>query len=393
MPMRFRKSIKLAPGIRMNLSGSGVGWTLGPRGASVGIGKRGARLNTSFMGFSSSQKLSGPSRSTRSVPTKPASKVVSVTCSLHDDGSLTFHDTEGNDLPEHMIEAAKKQNKDAILAVIQRKCDEINGNIEALGAIHLDTPGCTSRPVFVEVPFEEPEPATPSLLKPSLLDRLFKKRMLRLEEQNAKIQTNFAVYYSDWSNERANHIQLEQERKRLISEGIYTSTSDMETWLEYNLQDIQWPRETAISLELLEGGQLVLLDVDLPEIEDMPSSTASVPSRGLKLSVKAMSTPAVQKLYMAHVHAVAFRIIGETFAALPNATTVVLSGYSQRPDKATGRITDEYLFSVRVNRTTWGDIDFGRLADIDVVEALARFDLRRQISKTGIFKAIEPFPK
>ncbi|MCT8959858.1 DUF4236 domain-containing protein [Pseudomonas veronii] len=391
MAMRFRKSIKLAPGIRMNLSGAGVGWTLGPRGASVGIGKRGARLNTSFMGISSSQKLSGPSRSTKPAATKPASTFVSVTCSLHDDGSLTFQDAAGNDLPEHVIEAVKKQNKDAILAVIQRKCDEINGNIDALGTIHLDTPNCTSRPVFVEVPFGEPEPVAPAPLKPSLLDRLFKKRMLRLEARNAEIQKNFAAYYDDWSNNRGNHTQLERDRKLLINEGIYTNTSDMEAWLEDNLQDIQWPRETAISLELLEDGQLVLLDVDLPEIEDMPSSTASVPSRGLKLSVKAMSTTAVQKLYMAHVHAVAFRIIGETFAALPKATTVVLSGYSQRPGKATGRITDEYLFSVRVNRTTWGDIDFGRLADIDVVEALARFDLRRQMSKTGIFKAIDPF--
>ncbi|MFD2883391.1 DUF4236 domain-containing protein [Pseudomonas lini] len=58
MPVRFRKSIKLAPGIRMNLSGSGVGWTLGPRGSSIGISKRGTRLNSSFMGFSSSQKNS-----------------------------------------------------------------------------------------------------------------------------------------------------------------------------------------------------------------------------------------------------------------------------------------------------------------------------------------------
>ncbi|NWE47966.1 DUF4236 domain-containing protein [Pseudomonas gingeri] len=391
MAMRFRKSIKLAPGIRMNLSGAGVGWTLGPRGASVGIGKRGARLNTSFMGISSSQKLSGPSRNPKPAATKPASTLISVTCSLHDDGSLTFQDAAGNDLPEHVIEAVKKQNKDAILSVIQRKCDEINGNIEALGTIHLDTPNSTYRPMFVEVPFEEPEPGAPKRLKPSLLDRLFKKRMLRLEAQNTEIQKNFTAYYDDWLTNRANHIQLEQDRKVLINEGIYTSTSDMEVWLEDNLQDIQWPRETAISLELLEDGQLVLLDVDLPEIEDMPTSTASVSSRGLKLSVKAMSATAVQKLYMAHVHAVAFRIIGETFAALPKATTVVISGYSQRPNKATGSVSDEYLFSVRVTKTAWEDIDFGRLADIDVVEALARFDLRRKMSKTGIFKGIEPF--
>ncbi|MDH1732312.1 DUF4236 domain-containing protein [Pseudomonas chengduensis] len=393
MAVRFRKSIKLAPGVRMNISGSGLGWTLGPRGASIGIGKRGARLNTSFMGFSSSQKLSGPSKKARPTPHKNQSTLVSLTCALHDDGTLTFQDADGNDLPEHVIEAAKKQNKEQILGMIQRKCDEINSSVEALGAIHLDTPSCTSRPAFIEVPFGEPEPAPPLPHKPNLLDRLFKKRMQRLTVKNAEAQANFAANHSMWINQRKQHLQQEQERRRLIEEGIYTSTFDMEAWLEYNLQDICWPRETDVSLEVLDDGKHVALDVDLPEIEDMPTATANVPSRGLKLSVKALSATAIQKLYMAHVHAIAFRIIGETFAALPKATQVTLSGYSQRPDKATGRITDEYLFSVRVGRGAWSDIDFGRLADVDVVEALARFDLRRQMTKTGVFKPIEPFSR
>jgi len=391
MAMRFRKSIKLAPGVRMNISGSGVGWTLGPRGASVGIGKRGARLNTSFMGFSSSQKLSGPSRPARPAQPKSQSTLVSLTCALHDDGTLTFHDADGNDLPEHVIEAAKKQNREHILGMIQRKCDDINGNIAALGTIHLDTPSCTSRPVYVEATFSEPEPAPPRPRKPNLLDRLFKKRMQRLEASNAEAYAQFTSSHNAWSGQRTGHLRDEQERQRLIEEGIYNSTSDMEAWLEYTLQDICWPRETDISLELLDGGDCVVLDVDLPEIEDIPTATASVPSRGLKLSVKELSATAIQKLYMSHIHAIAFRIIGETFAALPKATKVVLSGYSQRPDKTTGRITDEYLFSVRVDRGAWSDIDFGRLANIDVVEALTRFDLRRQMTKTGIFKAIEPF--
>jgi hypothetical protein len=104
-----------------------------------------------------------------------------------------------------------------------------------------------------------------------------------------------------------------------------------------------------------------------------------------------MSPTAIQKLYMAHIHGVAFRIIGETFAALPLANTVILSGYSQRPNKATGRVGDEYLLSVRVTRSEWMKIAFDQLAHIDVVASLEQFELRRQMSKTGIFKSIEPF--
>ncbi|MGY0407911.1 MAG: DUF4236 domain-containing protein [Polaribacter sp.] len=42
--MRYR--IKLAPDLNINLSKSRISTTLGPKGASVNIGKTGAYLNT-----------------------------------------------------------------------------------------------------------------------------------------------------------------------------------------------------------------------------------------------------------------------------------------------------------------------------------------------------------
>jgi len=104
------------------------------------------------------------------------------------------------------------------------------------------------------------------------------------------------------------------------------------------LQDIAWPKETLVAFEIPTQG-IMTIDVDLPEVEDMPDKTAMVPQRGFKLSVKEMGPTQVQRLYMRHVHA----------------------------------------------------IDFGNLGQIDVVEAFARFDLRRDMSKTGVFKPIEPF--
>ena len=41
MGLRFRKSIKIAPGIRVNLSKSGVSVSAGKRGATVNVGKGG----------------------------------------------------------------------------------------------------------------------------------------------------------------------------------------------------------------------------------------------------------------------------------------------------------------------------------------------------------------
>jgi len=50
MGLRFRKSIKIAPGVRLNLSKSGVSTTVGARGASVNIGKSGTYLNAGIPG-------------------------------------------------------------------------------------------------------------------------------------------------------------------------------------------------------------------------------------------------------------------------------------------------------------------------------------------------------
>ena len=78
------------------------------------------------------------------------------------------------------------------------------------------------------------------------------------------------------------------------------------------------------------------------------------------------------------------------FACAPSVETVVLSGFTQITNAATGRVEDHYLYSVKVSRDAWGAIHFGNLEAVDPVEALAVFDLRRDMTKTGIFRAIEP---
>ena len=70
---------------------------------------------------------------------------------------------------------------------------------------------------------------------------------------------------------------------------------------------------------------------------------------------------------------------------------VVGSGYSQRLDRATGTIADEYLISVSVDRAGWSRIDFSVLDRVDPVETLSRFNLRRRMTRTGMFTSIEPF--
>lgn len=395
MALRFRRSIKLAPGIRMNLSGSGASWTLGPRGASIGVGKRGTFLNTGIpgTGLSSRTRLSSGSPAPRPQQARLAAapsqtQNVSLRVSVSDEGEVTATDMSGAPATEQLLALAKTQAKGEIRGLLGDCCTKINGQIEALERLHESTPSPHKKPTFQAPEYPHPQPTPPSPLKAKWWAMPGKRR--RIAEANARAMAEHQQEVLEWNGAKRLFAGEMKQLRQLIEVDIYRDQAAMESFLEMALQDVEWPRETNVDFDLLDQGRLACLDVDLPEIEDMPKRTASVPQRGMRLSIKELSPTKVQRMYAAHVHGVAFLLIGETFAALPLVQQVVLSGYSQRRSATTGQTNDEYLLSVRVRRDEWSRIDFEQLQAIDVVDALAQFEMRRTMSKTGIFKAVEP---
>lgn len=61
MGFRLRKSIKIAPGVKLNLSKSGISTTIGKRGASINVGKKGTYSNIGVpgTGISMRNKIGG----------------------------------------------------------------------------------------------------------------------------------------------------------------------------------------------------------------------------------------------------------------------------------------------------------------------------------------------
>lgn len=72
--MRFQKRIKIAPGVKLNVSTKGVSTTVGTRGASVNIGKKGTYVNTGIPGTGLSQrtKISGGKKAAPRVDPAPS---------------------------------------------------------------------------------------------------------------------------------------------------------------------------------------------------------------------------------------------------------------------------------------------------------------------------------
>ena len=389
MTLRFRKSIKLAPGIRWNISGSGSSWTFGPRGATVNVGKRGTFLNTGIPGTGLSSRSQLGNSQSRAAGSSAGSVTTPLTVGIKDDGTLYFQDKEGNPVADNVVETAKKQNRAAIQGLIERKCEEINSQVEGLGQIHWETPDCNTRPKFEEPDFEVDAPTAPTFKNPGFFDRIFKSRLKRIAASNDAIRLSYERSLEKWEQEKAAFEVAVAHKRDFVQRLIYTDTAAMEQYLEGRLQEIAWPRETSISFDIRDNGLKLYCDVDLPELEEMPRYTASVPSRGLKLSIEEFSQTKLQKLYSEHIHGVVFRIAGEIFAALPVLEHLTISAYSQRRSKVTGVLADEYLISVRIDRSRWKQIDFNTLKSIDVTVALERFELRRTMSKSGVFTAVE----
>lgn len=80
MSFRFRKSVKIAPGIRVNFSKSGISTSIGKRGATVNLSKRGTRITAGLPGTGiSASKLYPSKKRTQTYTPKTYSKAEWIT--------------------------------------------------------------------------------------------------------------------------------------------------------------------------------------------------------------------------------------------------------------------------------------------------------------------------
>lgn len=399
MGLRFRRSIRLGRGVRLNLGRSGPSLSIGGRGASVNIGPRGTFGNLGIPGSGVSYRTrldgsgrggSGRPRTGRATSTAPA-RDMNVQLALRDDGEVLITDQQGQALDNKLRRALLEQQGDFIQQWLTDHASEVNNEIAALENLHLDTPPPDRPVVFTPRQFDQPYPEKPKDKPLGLLGRLFPWVRYRIDNENRTAQRAVAAARQVWVRERNTHEKAEAERKNLIEKHRQGGPKGAQLYLEQRFAEIDWPRDTEVDVEMSNDGSIVFLDIDLPEIEMLPAQEASVAARGIRLNYRKLSDTRRRKLYMAHIHGIGFRLIGEVFQGLPRVNTVVCSGYSQRTDLATGQRRDEYLYSVRVSRNAWTRVDFKRLSEVNVVAALDAFELRRQMTKTGIFKPIEPF--
>lgn len=357
MGLRFRKSIKIAPGVRMNVGKKGVG---------VSVGTRGLRHTI---------HSSGRSTSTVGLPGT----------------GLSYSTSRSYKTPAHQQRnaLAKREREKAKLAeqeYAKLQVELYENRIDRMRSIHQESDDSIDWKAIYhqEAPFEDDmigpneEYARSQLesYKPNWIDRLFNresKRRQRLEEDIRAAAETDRTCYEEWREAK------ELARRVLIGEA--------DTY--YDVIESFQPFD-----DLLEFGSGFECNVASPEIvqvafdvnaqEAIPTRVYTLTKTG-KLSEKAMTKTAYYDLYQDYVCGAALRIAREVFALLP-VQVVYVQAYEKQLNTSTGHEEDVLILTVQYERQILEQLNMSR---VDPSDALEQFKHRMNFRKTKGFAPVE----
>ena len=163
--------------------------------------------------------------------------------------------------------------------------------------------------------------------------------------------------------------------EQIVSECIESWISSCELPVEINV-DYEWHLNEHV----------MYLDVDLPEIEDIPEDEiVKLASGNLKEKKKTQAT--LKQEYVNLVFGLAIFIVANVFNVSPALHRIVISGYTQRRDKA-GEINDEYVYSIKFTRDIFEN---SVLCNVNPQDFCMRFENRSNVTSSMLMKKIEPY--
>lgn len=401
MGIRFRKSIKIAPGVRLSATTRGLGLRVGPRGAGLSITPSGSRVSAGIPGTGLywSERLGGsrrrsPSRSGgsgRSSTAAPQVHELELLIRVDDEtGDVTLLDAQTEmPLDAATLRTVKRQQGSELTARLEAMADGINETREHLTQLHYGMPPPVP-PLFTATRYDEPVPAREGRPPKTFMHNIWPPAARRRE---ATINARDAAYMEavrEWKERRIAHDGEQERCRHRIEAARNGDLASMEVVMTEMLQGLEWPHETLVAWEFRSPHQL-MLDVDFPEVEMLPARRASVPARGLKISLRKLAAKDLDALYAQHVHSIGMRLAAYCFSQFPTLDNLTLSGFSQRVDKGTGHENDDYLYSVRIPRQPWELLNFAATQAIDAYAGLGEFEIRRNVLASWKMKAIEPF--
>ncbi|MDD7805766.1 MAG: hypothetical protein PUP46_09470 [Endozoicomonas sp. (ex Botrylloides leachii)] len=302
---------------------------------------------------------------------------------------LLIEDDAGQSLPPEQEWRVRQNHRDDMLSLLNDFASCLNSELQRVLNIHLLTPLPTQELAddCLFTPLNERAPTEPVYQQKTWVDTLLPWRANKINATNNALTDQFLHQKKAWQKKVSQH---REDYLKFWNNRLSTSQS-MEEFLYRLLSKTTADIGVETKLSVDKAASIVWIDVHFPEMKMLPGLEYKVLDKELRLTCKSLSPTKKRQYYMQQVHSIGFRLIGEVFSALPGLKQVVFSGYGRRLNPATAHLQKDYLYSVRVDREQWEGINFQLLPELLLTEVMAGFDLRRNMSKTGIFKAIEPF--
>ncbi len=409
MPFRFQKRVKVAPGLRLNISKRGVSTTFGKRGVSVTLGRRGLYGNVGLPGSGLSYRTrldKTPSKRTNTWyenESKEMPKTVTLKYNKKNH-TLVFVDENEQLLPPEIEQQIKREYADDIQLLYEHKEKKINSQTTKLLHLHKDilterTPEELKELATNTIPLLLPIPNKKEITEElrvqyeedlSFLERLRillpRNRKAWLERISNEAETQYQLELAQFNQAHEEHEEAKRQRLAQVEKVITGNLSAMEQWLEYFLAEIDFPLETNVSFAILSA-ETIFLDVDLPQLEEIPLTKAEILKSG-KLKIHKKSQRELREHYAMMVGGTAIYLCSYVFSLLPTCETIIISGYTQVSNPSTGHLDDQYIYSLKVKKQVFYSLNMN---DVHPIAAFENFEPIINATKTFIFREITPY--
>ena len=429
--MRFRRSIKIAKGLRLNVSKSGLGFSVGGKGHSMSIGPRGTYFNAgiSGTGLSFREKIGSNSKSYKSnnnsndAGLNPSSFTVVI--SIDDETgkeTITLEREDGTRIynDESLLRKAKKTEafKQKLEETRKRAQEQISQKTERLINIYQNSVELITMD-YVKEHYNKlaPQKYIKNLFEKQHPTREELKKQLRIEAKNEIKSWKFWLLKGLRNQYVENHIEdlfIQEDKKWLDEKKSFEETENteeiernkkyfedykvekenfekimsgddnyIETTLEQVLSEIQLPLDFKINFQV--HNSIVDVDLDLPEIEDYPQTKSVILQSG-KLSVKKKTQTEINYDYAKSVFGLAFYFSSIIFNISPMIQIINIAGFTQRMSKRYGEIEDQYVYTIEFKRDIFSKLN---IKNIEPLEAVDNFINKKDVTAKYELKTIK----
>lgn len=418
--MRYRNRIKLAPGLTLNLSKSGVSATVGMKGASMNFNKLGTYANYGIpgTGFYNRKKIS-------TKKTYENRKQVGIELNLDDDYNpvIRVYDEGGRNITNESLVSKvkrtddyKKNIKDLYYRHYEMILDETleytelhKGIVNPIGKnFIIDLLNNLKQQEYSIKSFDKQIPSKETIKKELLLEGKQKYKSILFWKNkkniqlfiNENLESKFENALFAWEQQKIVFDKEEIEKKRLLDENYLNEfLAEKENLLgnlegkedivllnfQRMLSEIQIKPSFFVDFQYNENEKTFYLDIDLPEVEDIPKKTANILKSG-KISVKEKSEKQIREDYANCVLGLGYLITSIAFMSSVAIENVIISAYTQRINEEVGKEQDDYIYSIKIDRVRFSSIDFSK---IDMLLSFRQFTHIMSLSKSFVFDSID----